>query len=308
MTTNISSPSKLTSGQTWAILASMLIIDSMHLIFGRMMAPLMSPFVSSFYVLFVATIQVFIYVALRRKFQWQVFRENTWFFIAIGFFVAVATVLNYTAVSLIDAGTVALVGRISTVVTLLLSYFWLREKLSRHEVIGAALCILGALVISFQPGDVFQLGSLIVLIGVSCYSVHIAIVKKYGDNLEFTNFFLYRIAMTTFFLAIFMTASGNLAAPPSGQAWLIILVTGTVDVVISRILYYWALRQMRLSIHTIALTLTPVLTILWSTLFFAERPTGQGLIGGGVILAGIVIVAIAQQQRQRAKVGYAVKK
>jgi drug/metabolite transporter (DMT)-like permease len=293
------STSDALSPQTWAVLMAMLLIDSFHLIFGRLLTNMMSPFVSALSVLTVATVEVGLFLAWRRTIDWRVFWRHRWFFLAIGVLVATSTVMNYTAVTLIDAGTASLLGRFATVVTLALSYFWLKESLSRQEMFGAMLCIAGAIVISFQPGDVFRTGSLLVIGALTCYSLHIAIVKRYGDNIDFGNFFLYRVATTAMFLAMFTLASGNAALPPSGRAWLILLLAGTVDVVISRLLYYWALRQMRLGIHTILLTMTPVLTILWSILFFDESPTLQGLLGGAIVMAGIVLVAVAQQRRAR---------
>ena len=96
-----------------------------------------------------------------------------------------------------------------------------------------------------------------------------------------------------------MIGSGNAGVPPTTRDLLVLLLTGTLDVVISRTIYYWALRQMRLGIHTIVLTAAPVLTVLWSVLFFGESPTRQGLIGGTVVMLGIIIVALAQQKRSK---------
>ena len=293
------STSDALSPQTWAVLIAMLLIDSFHLIFGRMLTNLMSPFVSALFLMLVATVEVGAVLAWRRAIDWRVFWHNRWFFLAIGGLVAGSTVMNYTAVTLIDPGTASILGRFATVVTLALSYFWLKESLSRQELLGAALCVVGAVTITFQPGDLFRTGSLLVIGALSFYSLHIAIVKRYGDNLDFGNFFLYRVATTAAFLALFTLTSGNAALPPSGQAWLVVLIAAKIDVVISRLLYYWALRQMRLGIHTILLTMTPVLTIIWSILFFEESPTLQGLIGGAIVMAGILLVAIAQQRRAR---------
>lgn len=299
MNQTTTSTSDTLSPQTWAVLIAMLMIDSFHLIFGRLLTNYMSPFVSALFLMLVATIEVGAVLAWRRAIDWRVFWQHRWFFLAIGGLVAGSTVMNYTAVTLIDPGTASILGRFATVVTLALSYFWLKESLSRQELIGAALCVVGAVTITFQPGDLFRTGSLLVIGALSFYSLHIAIVKRYGDNMDFGNFFLYRVATTAAFLVIFTLLSGNAALPPSRQAWLIVLIAATVDVVVSRVLYYWALRQMRLGIHTILLTMTPVLTIIWSRLFFAESPTPQGLIGGAIVMAGILLVAVAQQRRAR---------
>ena len=104
--------------------------------------------------------------------------------------------------------------------------------------------------------------------------------------LDFRNFFLWRVASTTGFLLLFTTARGQLVWPDR-QAWIILIVAGTVDVVLSRVLYYLALRRLRMSFHTVILTLSPVITILWSVALFGELPTLQGLIGGTAVLAGV---------------------
>lgn len=288
------------SSKTVAVLAAMLLIDSLHLIFGRMLRD-MSPYISGFYVLFFATVEITLFLAIRRQIKWYVLRDNLWFFLAIGASVAIATVFSYASVTVIDAGTASLLGRSSTVITLALSYFWLREKLTGRELLGATLCVIGAIIIGFQPGNIFRLGSLYVMGAVIFYSLHIAIVKKYGDDIDFGNFFLFRVGLTALFLGIFMFGSGNAGLPPTQRDFLVLLVAGTVDVVISRTLYYWALRQMRLGIHTIILTAAPVLTIIWSVLLFDESPTVQGAIGGAIVIAGIIVVALAQQRAQAAE-------
>ena len=277
----------------------MVAIDSFHLIFARSLATFMSPYTSAFYVLGLATVMLGIFFASQGKLKLVVLKTHFWFFISIGFLIAAATVCSYTAVSLIDAGTASLLSRISTLVTLALSYFWLKERLSQQELIGAVLCILGAFTISFQGGDVMRSGTFFVLASVVLYALHIAIVKRYGEGIDFENFFFFRVLVTSLFLAVFMSSSAHLSLPPNSLSWLILLTAAVVDVIISRLLYYWALRRMRLGIHTLWLTLTPVLTILWSILFFKESPTWQGLAGGVLVLIGILIVGRAQQLKTK---------
>jgi drug/metabolite transporter (DMT)-like permease len=85
---------------------------------------------------------------------------------------------------------------------------------------------------------------------------------------------------------------------PTPAVWLILLLVGTANVTISRVLYYLALRRLKMSIHTILLTLSPALTILWSLALFGERPSLQGFIGGAVIIAGVLLVT-GSRRRER---------
>jgi drug/metabolite transporter (DMT)-like permease len=74
-------------------------------------------------------------------------------------------------------------------------------------------------------------------------------------------------------------------------------VTATVNVTISRGLYYVALRRFNLSILTILLTLSPVITIVWSVILFGELPSPQGFLGGTAVIAGVLLVTIARRRK-----------
>jgi drug/metabolite transporter (DMT)-like permease len=128
------------------------------------------------------------------------------------------------------------------------------------------------------------------------YALHAAIVKRYGGHMGLVEFFLFRLAATTAFLFIFAAVGGNLMLP-TGKVWLLLLLVGTVDVVISRSLYYLALRRLKLTLHAIVLTLSPVVAIGWSLFLFSTIPTPQQLLGGLAVMAGVFMVTIGATNR-----------
>jgi drug/metabolite transporter (DMT)-like permease len=79
-----------------------------------------------------------------------------------------------------------------------------------------------------------------------------------------------------------------------------LLLAGTVDVVISRVLYYLVLRRVQMSFHAIILTLSPVVAIGWSLILFDVLPTGQAVLGGTAVLIGVIIVTRSKQRVQTA--------
>jgi drug/metabolite transporter (DMT)-like permease len=275
------------------VMAVLLVIDSLHFVFARLLHPYLPGGTSAMYVLAIATVETALFLAIRRQIRFDVFRANIRFFLIIGLLVATATTFNYVAVGFIDPGTASLLAQTSTLFALALGIFWLKERLTSIQLAGALLAFLGVLVISFQPGEFTRLGSLLVLSAAFMYSLHAAIVKRHGGGIDFGNFFLFRVAATTGFLILFTTVRGQLIWP-SREAWLLLILTGTVDVVISRVLYYLALRRLRLSIHTVILTLSPVITIFWSLLLFGERPTPFSIIGGAAVIAGVAVVSLSQ--------------
>jgi drug/metabolite transporter (DMT)-like permease len=272
-----------------SLFAVLLLVESLHYVFARLLLPHLPPVASSMYVLAVATLEVGIFAALRGKLHWQPAVNHFRFFAAIGFFISTSTLLNYIAVEYIDVGTASMLGKTGVIISLLLGVFWLRERLNRRQVAGAAMAVLGALVISYHPGDVMQIGSLLILTSTFLYALHTALVKRYGQAMDFVEFFFHRLLFTTAFLFVFAAAGQDLVWP-DGQTWLLLLVAGTVDVVVSRTLYYLTLRMFSMSVHTVILTLSPVVSIAISLFLFGTFPSQQELLGGVLVLAGVFVV------------------
>lgn len=276
------------------LISMLLIFDSMHLILARWLSNTLHPFASAFWVLFVATAQFAIYLLVVGRLDFGVFKQHAWFFLAVGFLVAVATSMNYTAVLYVDAGTAGLLGRSSTIFSIAFGVLWLKDRLTLWQWVGAAVAIVGVIGISFQPIESLQIGALFVLGASFTYSLHAAVVKRYGGEIDFVNFMLFRVGSTALFIFTFL-----LIAPLAGETvrfwpthfeWMALFITGTVDVVLSRIFYYWSLRKIEMSYHSIILMLAPVVTIFWSLLFFNELPSWQSVIGGAVVILGLLIV------------------
>jgi drug/metabolite transporter (DMT)-like permease len=218
-------------------------------------------------------------------------RNHFWFFLSIGALIGLSTIINYEAVAFIDAGTATILSQASILMSVGLGIFWLRDRLTRFESFGAMLALIGVLIITFQPGDYLRLGSLLVLLSAFMYALHTAIVKRYGEEMDFVDFFFFRIFSTTVLLFIF-TLSRRMLVWPDANIWLLLIVGGTVSLVISRILFYIVLRRMTMSIHSIVLALSPVAAILWAFLLFDTLPTLQQLIGGVGVIFGVLMVTM----------------
>lgn len=281
------------------VIIILLLLDSLHFVFARLLRIYLPPVQAALFVLGFATVETAVFLAWQRKIRLDVLRQNTWFFAAIGFLVAGATSLSFASVRYVDAGTASMLAQTTTLFALTFGLLWLREKLHRVELLGAGVALVGIFVISFQPGDVLRLGSLLVLASSFLYALHAAVVKRYGQEIDFANFFLFRVGSTSLFLLLFLAGQGSWQQP-SGNAWLVLLLVATVDVVCSRVLYYLALRRLQMSHHAILLTLSPVIAVLWSLLLFGEAPTWQGFLGGTAVLLGVIIVTWWQRQRMPA--------
>jgi drug/metabolite transporter (DMT)-like permease len=208
MTKDTRTSLSLSPANTPVLIAFLVIIDSVHFIFARLLLPHLSPNVSVFYVMAIGTLQVGLYGFLNRQIRFRTLFKHLWFFLSIGALIGVSTIINYEAVAFIDPGTASILGKASILMSVGLGLFWLRERLTRFQGLGAMLALIGVLVITFQPGDFLRLGSLLVLLSAFMYALHTAIVKRYGEQMEFVEFFFFRIFSTC--VLLFLNAVGRL--------------------------------------------------------------------------------------------------
>jgi drug/metabolite transporter (DMT)-like permease len=172
---------------------------------------------------------------------------------------------------------------------LVFSLVWLREPLKFVQGAGALLAFGGVLTITFQPGDYLRLGSLLILASAFMYALHAAVVKRYGEQIDMLNFFAFRLLCTSAFLLLFLLV-GDGWIWPTRDTWPLLLLVGTLDIAISRLLYYTVLRRVTMGLHTILLTLSPALAVGWSWLIFRMAPSWQEIVGGLAVLLGVLIV------------------
>ena len=283
------SPQLQTFNNTPVIVISLLILDSLHFIFARLLLPYFSPVTSSLYVMAIATVEVALFMRLSGRIRVDVLRRHLLFFLSVGFLVAASTILTFMAVAFIDPGTAALLGKSSIVFGVALGVLWLKDRFAPVQMAGGIVAIVGVIIISFQPGDYLRFGAFIVVVSAFLYALHTALFKRFGSDIPLAEFFLFRLAATTFFLLLIALARNEVVMPPSWAAWMVLFLTGTVNIVLSRALYYLALQRLNLSLHSIILTLSPVVAIGWTLLLFGIWPTSQQLAGGAAVILGVML-------------------
>ena len=257
----------------------------------RALLPHVVPAAAGFWMITLAALQIAVFA--RGRIDVRVLARHRWFFVTIGVLVGINTNLGFIAVRYVEPGTASLLSRTSILFGVGLGVLWLGERLTRLEAAGAVLAIAGAVAVSAQPGDHLRAGALVVVAATFVYALHSAVVKRFGGAIPFLEFFFFRLAATAAVLCVLGIAQGELVWP-SGTAWLILIPAATINVVLSRALYYLALRRLDLSFLTIAQTLSPVVTWLWSIPLFGGWPTLTEVLGGTAILAGVVIVTASR--------------
>jgi O-acetylserine/cysteine efflux transporter len=273
------------------LVIGLLLVDSLYYVFARLLVPLLPPAAGAMYMMVVGAVQIA--VLMRGRLDWSVLWRHRWLFLGVGLLVGVNTNMGFVAVQYVDPGTASLLSRTSILFGVGLGVVWLRERLRRLEVIGAAIAVAGVVLISAQPGDYLRWGSLIVVSSTALYALHSAVVKRFAGPIPFGEFMFFRVASVAVVLVALAVIQGAVVWP-TPVAWGWVIVAAAVNVVLSRGVYYLALRRLDMSFVTIVLTLTPVATWLWSIVLFGGRPTAIEIAGGVATLAGVLLVTASR--------------
>jgi len=277
--------------QPRSLIVGLLLVDSLYYIFARLLLPLLPPAAGAMYMMVVGTVQVALLMGGRV--DWRVLWRHRWLFLTVGLLVGVNTNMGFVAVRYVDPGTASLLSRTSILFGVALGVAWLGERLRRLEVVGAAIAVAGVAVISFQPGDYLRWGSLLVVASTALYALHSALVKRFAGEIPFGEFMFFRVAAVAAVLVVLAVAQGAVVWP-TAEAWGWVALAAAVNVVLSRGLYYLALRRLDMSFLAIVLTLTPVVTWLWSVLAFGGQPTATEIGGGLATLTGVLLVTASR--------------
>jgi O-acetylserine/cysteine efflux transporter len=277
--------------QPRSLIVGLLLVDSLYYIFARLLLPLLPPAAGAMYMMVVGTVQVALLMGGRV--DWRVLWRHRWLFLTVGLLVGVNTNMGFVAVRYVDPGTASLLSRTSIVFGVALGVAWLGERLRRLEVVGAVIAVAGVAVISFQPGDYLRWGSLLVVASTALYALHSAVVKRFAGEIPFGEFMFFRVAAVAAVLVVLAVAQGAVVWP-TAEAWSWVALAAAVNVVLSRGLYYLALRRLDMSFLAIVLTLTPVVTWLWSVLTFGGQPTATEIGGGLATLTGVLLVTASR--------------
>ncbi len=202
------------------------------------------------------------------------------------------TALNFGQVT-VKAGPAALLIAVGPVFVALMSYFFLRERLSAWGWLGIAVAFTGVALIAVgnHPGS-FQLepGALLIMLSALVTSVYFVFQRRLARKYNPLNFTAYTIWAGTLPLLIFWPGLFSEVQAASPQATWSVIYLGVLPGGLSYLTWNYALSRAPASQVTSFLYVSPVLATLIAYLWLGEVPGLLALVGGGIALVGVIIV------------------
>lgn len=214
--------------------------------------------------------------------------------IALGSLIGFVLAIGYITQTIgLEATTAAMSGFLTglyVVLTPLLAWLVLREKISLKIALGALLAAIGLGILSGAAESVeFQIGQLWLIACAVMYAIHILLLGKYGQGRDSYRFAMLQIAAVGLVTWGFALLDGY-QAPPNASVWFAIFFTALLSTVFAFWVQTWAQTIIEPSRVALLITSEVVFTALIAVSVGQEPATLAMVVGGSVMLVAMLLV------------------
>jgi drug/metabolite transporter (DMT)-like permease len=223
---------------------------------------------------------------------------------------ALAPAFIFQALALTNVNNIVLIGRLEPPLTLALSVWWLKERVTRWEFIGAFLAFLGivlSVILQAPTANMMKMGNFTIGVGeiltaIAAVAISISTIigKRYIAHIPIGIYSIYRTGLGTvifFFIALILYGKEHFVDVFSPFLWKWMLVYSAVIVVLGQIFWLRGLNTSPVATVSLASSFTPVVSILGAYLILGEVPTQAQYIGGSLVLLGIFLSQIGNKKK-----------
>jgi drug/metabolite transporter (DMT)-like permease len=199
--------------------------------------------------------------------------------------------INYGLVT-VHAGAASLLVNTAPVFTALLATVLLGERLKPWGWVGMFVSLAGAALIALGQGKSIHLepGALILLLSAVAWSLNIVLQKPYLSRYSALEVTSYSIWAGTLFLLVFLPGLvPEVRRAPIGMT-LFVVYLGIFPIALAYALWAYALSRMPASRAAGFLYLIPVVVFIVAWIYLGELPSALTIFGGGIILAGVILL------------------
>lgn len=189
----------------------------------------------------------------------------------------------------------ALLYATTPTLVLILSYFILKEQMTRKKILGVFIAFIGISIVMFEKGIDFSsdyfYGNVMIFLAVIAWALFAIqgkqLVKKYG---AFHITALSMIGGATLFLPFGLVDLAVNGIPTiTTNNWFSILYLSLGTSVVAYMLWFYALGRMDTTKVAVFANAQPILTTLLAVLLLNQAVTTVFLVGGTITIAGVVL-------------------
>lgn len=280
-------------------LASVTMIWGGTFVAGRLLSAVLEPLLAASVRFILASLALLLFMAFKRIPLARPSLRQWGQLAVLGFFgIFVYNLCFFEGLQRINASRASLIVALNPAVIALASWGLFKERLSRGQVFGIALCLGGAALVIFSrdPSALQQatgdgLGELLIFGCVLGWGVYSVFSKSLNQALGALQTVTYSILLGTAMLCATTAIRGdiNLDALLSlnTEQSLSLLYLGVMGSALAYIWYYDGLRQIGATRSAVFIALNPLTAVILGALLLHERLSVSMALGGALILLGI---------------------
>jgi len=208
----------------------------------------------------------------------------------IGIVLAFGYITQTIGLDLTTAATSGFLTGLYVVLTPLIAWLVLKQRIATQVAIGTSLALVGLGIFSGAAIDVeFQAGQIWLVVCAVFYAVHILLLGHFGPGRS-----SYRLAMTQIAFAALVTWGFALLdgyqAPPNFEVWFAVLFTALLSTVLAFWIQTWAQTLLEPSRVALLITSEVLFTAIIAVAVGQEPITFAMIWGGGLMFVAMLIV------------------
>ncbi|MER2127270.1 DMT family transporter [Solibacillus sp.] len=273
-----------------------------NFVIGRAVAGDIPPITLAFLRWIVAFIIFFPIAYSRTKKEWPMLKKHFGAVLILALTgVATFNTLVYIGLHYTTSINASLMNSSTPIIIYILSFIFLKERLTKFQLFGTLLSLAGVLFIisgglmesllafSFNKGD------LIVLVAVICWSVYSLLIKKYAGKLPGYSTFLVTIALGALMLlpfTVYELLTTSQAITWGASTIGAIFYVGIIASIVAFLSWNTGVVALGANKAGIYLNFIPVFATIFAVLFLDEQLLMAQIIGGIAVIAGVFITTI----------------
>ena len=248
------------------------------------------PFTFSFQMYFIASIILILYsISFKLKYFKAVNKKNIWKLILTGIIGSgLGTMFGYLGLKLSTSVNYGFIIKTTIIFTVILSFLFLKEKLSWYKILLSISLLFGAYLISTGGLSLIpHIGDFLIVVGALFYSISNIITKTLSRKIHPDILTMFRAVFAAFIISFFVVVVN-----PEFYILKYPLLMFSVGIVTAVLLIFLnrAIHATTISYMTMMSMITPVFVAVMGILILSENINLFQIIGGLlIIISGIFI-------------------
>jgi drug/metabolite transporter (DMT)-like permease len=216
-------------------------------------------------------------------------------------FETLGTILFFSAINFSDnPAVISFLVNLGPVFTLILAYFFLKERFRIGEYFGITITLLGVLIINYSPEssfhELFSKATGYIVFASLFYAIAVIIAKRNIQKIEPVVLSISRTIMLMFVSFFFMLHEG-LSFKIGFDALLYIAGGAFMGPFLAILTSYYSFKYIEVSLTNIIMSTKSVLVVISSYLILDTVMHGNQLVGGAFTIAGIITISMVKRKK-----------